>query len=119
MPSLRHSIFFERFRESREYLELTAYATARAILKRAHGGEYVVTVLVDGLKRQEIPAFTRGLRDLRIQTRKVRGVRKEENDAFIRLVDAICGLVRDAYEENEWAVALLGRMKAGGLVAEL
>ena len=33
----------------------------------------------------ELARFARGLRDLYIRTRKVRGVRREESDPFIRL----------------------------------
>ncbi len=53
----------------------------------AGGDNYKVTVFVDGLNGSELPRFTHGLRDLHIQTRKVRGVRKDENDALIRLAD--------------------------------
>ena len=36
-----------------------------------------------------------------VPVRKVRGIRKEENDALCRLADAVCGLVRAAIEEGE------------------
>ncbi len=118
LPCLRHSIFFDRFKNSKEYLELTAFATAKAILKKADG-DYEVRVSVDGLNRREAATFTRVLRDLHIRTRRVRGVRKDENDAFIRLVDAICGLIRDAQEKNQWASDMLAKLKEGGLILEL
>lgn len=98
VEALRRSVFFEVFKDGKEYLKLTTLAAAKAILRKAGQEEYRVTVLVDGLKGSELPQFSRGLRELHIQTRKVRGVRREENDALIRLTDAICGLVRDADE---------------------
>jgi hypothetical protein len=62
---------------------------------RAGKREYHVTVFVDGLKRKERELFTRGLRELRVKTRKIRGVKRDENDALICLADALCGLVHD------------------------
>lgn len=115
---LKNSIFFNRFSTGTAYLELTAFATAKAILKRA-SGNYKIAVYVDGLNRREAPVFTKALRDLRIHARKVRGVRKDENDAFIRLVDAVCGLIRDADEKNPWAVSMLQQLGDTGVITEL
>lgn len=115
---LKRKIFIERFNDTKKYLELTSYSTAKAILKRA-GGDYKVTVFVDGLKGREIDVFTKGLRELHIRTRKVRGVKKDENNAYIRLLDAICGLVRDADEGEEWAKEILDRMLKEKIVVEL
>ncbi|MBI2458979.1 MAG: DUF3800 domain-containing protein [Parcubacteria group bacterium] len=100
---LRNKIFFEIFSDTKKYLELTAYVTAKAILKKS-GGDYKATVFVDGLRKKELAIFIKGLRDLKIKTKKVRGVKKDENNVFIRLVDAVCGLIRDSREEkNNWA----------------
>lgn len=118
LSGLRHSIFFDRFKDSKEYLGLTAFATAKAILKKAKD-TYTVTVYVDGLNRKEATAFTKALRDLHIHTRRVRGVRKDENDACIRLADAVGGLVRDAYEKSPWASSMLKRLRESGVIAEL
>lgn len=115
---LHSKIFFEVFSDSKKYIELTSYAAAKAILKNTKG-DYRVTVFVDGFKRREIEVFTKGLRDLRIKTRKVRGIKREENNAFIRLVDAICGLVRDAYEDNKGAKTALDELKNKRIITEL
>lgn len=111
-------LFFEEFTNSKQYLEMASYATAKAILKRAEK-EYTASIFVDGLTKGELGKFERGLRDLRIKKRKVRGVRKEENDAFIRLADSICGLVRDARDGTVWAVEMLARLKKRGIVTVL
>jgi hypothetical protein len=115
---LMKSIFFETFGDNKKYIELTSYATAKAILKRAND-DYKVTIFVDGFRKTEIKRFAKGLRDLHIKTRKIRGVKKEENNALIRLVDAICGLVRDAQKDNKWAKDILKRMQDKGVVSEL
>ena len=116
---LRNKIFFEIFSDTKKYLELTSYATAKAILRKS-GGDYKATVFVDGLRRKELAIFTKGLRDLKIKTKKVRGVKKDENNIFIRLVDAVCGLIRDAYDnENIWAKQAVEELKKKGISEEL
>lgn len=119
MESLRDRIFFDVFSDTKKYIELTSYATAKAILKKSGNDEYKVTVFVDGFKKKELDIFSRGLRDLKIRTKKIRGVKKDENNAFIRLVDAICGLVRDSQDKNEWADKALQKLKTKKLVSEL
>lgn len=54
-----------------------------------------------------------------VRTRKIRGVKKDENDAFIRLVDTFCGLIRDAYDGNVAARKILEAMKKIGIITEL
>jgi hypothetical protein len=119
IESLKGTIFFEMFSDTKKYIELTSFATAKAILKKSGGDEYKVTVFVDGFKKKEVEVFSRGLRDLRIKTRKIRGVKKDENNAFIRLVDAICGLVRDKEDGNKWASAAVAKLIKEKYIQEL
>ena len=116
--NLKNKIFFEIFNDSKKYIELTSYAAAKAILKNKKH-DYIATVFVDGFRKREIEIFTRGLRDLNIRTRKVRGVKREENDVFIRLVDSICGVVRDSYENNKNSKRLLEKRKKNNIINEL
>lgn len=119
VEELKKKIFFDTFSDTKKYIELTSFATAKAILKNTAKAEYKVTVFVDGFKKKEIEIFTRGLKDLKIRIRKIRGVKKDENNAFIRLVDAICGLVRDANDKNDWAIKALAKLKKEKLLSEL
>lgn len=114
----REKIFFDIFSDTKKYIELTSYAVAKAILKKSDDN-YRATIFVDGFKKKEIEIFIRGLRDLRIRTKKIRGVKKDENNAFIRLVDAVCGLVRDASEKQSWAKDMLEKLKKDGIIKEL
>lgn len=86
---------------------MTSYATAKAIIKKAGEREYSVTVYVDGLSETDVAYFGKELKALNIRRRKVKGVRRDENNTLIRLADALCGLVRDARENNPAAVELL------------
>jgi len=119
VAKLKDRIFFEIFSDTKKYITLTSFAAAKAILKKSGNADYKVTIFIDGFKKKEISVFTRGLRDLRIKTRKIRGVKKDENNAFIRLVDAICGLVRDKNSKNEWAEKTLAKLIKENLVSEL
>jgi len=58
-------------------------------------------------------------RVLHIRVRKVRGVRKDESDALIRLADALCGFVRGAVEGQEAMQGLLEQGKRTGFLKEL
>jgi len=116
---LKKRIFFDTFSDTKKYIELTSFATAKSILKKIDNEDYKVTVFVDGFKKKEIAVFIKGLRDLKIKTRKIRGVKKDENNAFIRLVDAICGLVRDANDNGEWAKKAMSKLKKERILIEL
>ena len=119
LPYLEDAIFSGEFHGTGEYIHLTSLATAKAILKKAGKSEYKASVFVDGLRKKEIEKFSRGLRDLRIRTRKIRGVKKDENNAFIRLADALCGLVRDANDGNDWAMKSIGKLMKKKIVVRL
>jgi hypothetical protein len=77
-------------------------------------GAYRVTISVDGLTRTEQQVFANSLRVRGIGPRKIRGVRDEKSNAGIRLADAICGLIRDAEEGQQWASAALARLQRHG-----
>lgn len=115
---LKDKIFFAQFSQSKEYLRLTVYAVAKAILSQAKE-EYRATVWVDGLSRKGRKKFAKGLRELKIKLRKVRGIRKEESDVFIRLADAIAGFVRDYLEKDKYAQTLYRKAKRQGIIKEI
>lgn len=118
LATLAQSLFFERFTNTRDYSALTVTATANAVRRKAQG-EAKVTVFVDGIRKHEAQRFSRLLRAQRVGVNKVRGVQKEQNNALIRLADALCGLVRDAEEGQPWTVDALGRLQRRGLAEAL
>jgi hypothetical protein len=118
LTMLRGAIFVQSFSNTMEFSEMTAHATANAILICAPV-DYEVTMFVDGLRKSEVPRFGKELRFRRVKVRKVRGIRRDENNQYVRLVDSICGLVRDATEGQAWARKLVERLKQRGLLTEL
>jgi len=100
-----------------DYLQLTVQAVAEVVL--AHAQEpYSTTVLIDGLPRSKRKVIGARLRHLGVRVRKVRGVRKEENDALIRLADALCGFVRAAREGQGEMQRLFERGRGNGFITE-
>jgi hypothetical protein len=87
---------FAVYRDAQNYPSFTVQTIARA-LNATGETDYKATVLIDGLPRSLEQAVGLQLRRLGIPAKKVRGL-KDENDALIRLADAICGLVRGATE---------------------
>lgn len=120
--ALRHALYVKVFREAgRQYQTLTALAIAEALNRHArHRGlaEYKATVVIDGLTRAEERAVGGELRRLGARIRKVRGDR-DENEAAIRLADALAGLLRAAEGGDEGARRLQGQLAAAGLLVTL
>lgn len=84
---------------SRDYFELTIETIAKTF-KQIDDKNYKATVLIDGLPRAHELQARQQLGRLGIHAKKVRGVKKDENDALIRLADALCGFARGAIEEQ-------------------
>ncbi|NQU82773.1 MAG: DUF3800 domain-containing protein [Parcubacteria group bacterium] len=114
-----NTIFFETFIDGTYYLKMTSYATAKAILKKANEKTYTASIYVDGFNKKEITKFSKELRALQIKKRKVKGVGRDENNAFIRFADALCGLVRDVEDGRESAIKMLRRLQKKKVVDTL
>jgi hypothetical protein len=116
LSDLHDRVFFATYQDSKEYLVHTADAIAKS-LRQKRGDRAII--YVDALSDAEQPKLKRQLRpSVKIPT-QVRSVRKEENNAFIRLVDAICGLVRDADEGKEWAKKMVQKLKRKDILEAL
>jgi Protein of unknown function (DUF3800) len=102
---LRGRLFYARFSQTTDYLPCVLHTVARALTTVAAGQQYHATVLIDGLRREERQRVGRGLRQLGVAAKKIRGLR-DESDEFIRLADAVAGFVRD-YLERQASVGLL------------
>ncbi len=109
---------FAAYRDSLDYTTLTVRTIAEALKARGER-DYRATVFIDGLSRSLEQAVGLRLRRLGIPAKKVRGVRKEENDTLIRLADAVCGFVRDAMEGQPEMHALLERGLKNGVLVNL
>lgn len=80
--------------------------TADAVRGQAKRGDEV-TVYVDGFTKSEIDTFKKILKPSMKARTFVKMIRRDESSSLIRLADALCGLLRDAEEGNEWAETLV------------
>jgi len=55
---------------------------------------------VDALGEKDRRFYGSELHKLGIPSRQVKGIRREESNALIRLADSMCGFVRDILEEE-------------------
>lgn len=96
-PRLKGAIFYSVYPGTRAYRDLTLLTIAKALGERTRHRPYKVTVVIDGLRREEARHVAVGLRRIRVPVRKVRGAR-EGSDPLVRLADAMAGFLRDAEE---------------------
>ena len=85
LQELRESIFYAIYHNSKDYTPLFSLTIAQAITTKAQG-DYQVIVYVDGANREEEKKIAKGLMQLGIRRKKVKGMRDESN-ALMRLAD--------------------------------
>jgi hypothetical protein len=108
-------LFFQYYPGDCNYVEAVTN-TLETILFQFDGK---FTVLIDGLSRtQEREIAIRIRRTGLHSVRKIRGAR-DESEAFIRLADALCGLVGMAHDGNNESASLIDQIKERGLLIEL
>jgi len=97
IDALHGKLQFAFYRNTRDYFGLTI-KTISQTLAMVDEQNYKATVLIDALPPKHAIIVSRVLHKSGVQVKKVRGVKHDENDALIRLADAVCGFVRNAYE---------------------
>lgn len=112
-----NKLFYAKYFDTKEYVDLTILATAKAILNKTNNN-YKAVVFVDGLKRAERRCFAAGLRKLKVKIKKVRGLR-DQSDEFIRLADALAGFIRDAIEGDQMMNIIYKTAKKNNIIREL
>lgn len=116
-PIFEGKLNFAVYRDVQDYPSSTVQTIARA-LSATGETDYKVTILIDGLPRSLERAVGLQLRRLGIRAKKVRGL-KDENDALIRLADAVCGLIRGATEGQPAMRALFERGIQTGVLKDV
>jgi GNAT superfamily N-acetyltransferase len=109
LEMLRDRLNFALYYDSTEYLDLTTRAIVSALENTEKVSDYKATILIDALPDAQVHWVGTVLRRSHIRLAKVRGVRLDENNPLIRLADALCGFVRDAFESDEQARELFAR----------
>lgn len=116
---LRYAVFYGK----RDYDADTITAIANAIrFELAELEDYEVTVYVDAISSARGNQYTKELRKIGVQMRPIKSIAKDENEALIRLADAIAGFVRDILLgslDMQGAKALYEKAKQNGYLIEL
>jgi len=115
-PILAGKLNFALYRDAQDYATWTIQTIAMAL--RMDGEAPEATVLIDGLPRSLEQDVGLRLRRLGVHVKKVRGL-KDEQDALIRLADAICGLVRAAVRGQPMMQALFEQALCAGVLRDL
>jgi hypothetical protein len=86
------------FQGMKDYETATIQAIERALAVQQSGQPFAAHIYVDGLSKTKRQHYAVQLRRLGVHPRKVQGVMKDENNALIRLADAVAGFVRDVLD---------------------
>lgn len=105
-PALQGRLCHAVFRGTQDYETATIDAIARAVRHFA-SGEYTTSVYIDALSKSKRHVYGALLRRTGIATHKVQGVTKDENNALVRLADAVAGFVRDSLDSESAEIVRL------------
>lgn len=94
-------IYYSLYKETKEYKTSTIIAIVKAIQAIKDYKRHKFVISVDGLGEKDQRFYGSQIHRLGIPSRTVRGVRRDESNALIRLTDCICGFIRDVVEGKE------------------
>lgn len=115
-PAFTGRLFYADFHAEKDYASCMARAIAAALISvEARKG---AVVIIDALPESKERSTMKALRDNGVNPRKVRGL-DDENDALIRLSDALCGLVRGAKAGQSEMISLLEQGARTGVIVQL
>jgi hypothetical protein len=116
---LKDRLFFKSFEKPNNFEKSTIKTISQCINVIMQSSDYKANIYIDGLPVSTWGRFGQSLRSSGIKIKKIRGIRKEENDALTRLADAVCGLVRGSIEGQEKMMDLFEKAKRRGFLTEL
>jgi hypothetical protein len=118
IDSLQGCLFYALYKDTTDYLNLTALTIAKAVNAFTQGRDYRATIYIDGLPKNQISKVARFLSNRGIKRRKIRGLR-DESSAYIRLADALAGFFRDYEETKPYTKRLFQRFLSRNYVKKL
>lgn len=94
------AVYYSVYKDTTEFKNSTVLTIAKSINAREDYKKHTFNIYVDGLSKKDERYYGSQLHHLGIHTKKVKGVKKDENNPMIRLADSICGFVRDVMEKS-------------------
>ncbi len=112
-------LLYSVFRQTTDYDAATIEGIAKAI-RRLRVPCSNIYVYIDGLAKSKCNTYKTRLRQLSCPVKKVRSIRKDENDSLIRLADALAGASAEMlkYQEDELS-ELFSQAKRSGTIVEV
>lgn len=115
---LVRKINYAHYTDTLDYLPLTV-STIEKALRETGEGDFTAIVLIDALPPSQARRIGNLLHQSGMPVKKVRGVRREESDALIRLADSVCGWVRDSHEAETDLRVLFDQAIREGILRDL
>lgn len=94
------TICYSVYKETLEFKNSTVLTIAKSINTLENFQEHTFNIYVDGLSKKDERYYGSHLHHLGIHTKKVKGVKKDQNNPMIRLADSVCGFIRDVIEDD-------------------
>lgn len=126
LTSLREKIYYDfNYKiKPNNAIDFIADITVRSIetFIKIHNTKGKVMIYFDSIDNSKKSLLGKRIRNKGIHGIKIKSVRKDENNEFIRLADAICGLARDFIEDKymeSWATIAMNDLKAKDIVMKI
>ena len=92
--------YYSFYKNTKEYKTLTIITIFKAVQSIKDFKHHKFIISVDALGEKDRRRYGSELHKLGVPSRQVKGVKREESNALIRLADSICGFIRDVIEEK-------------------
>lgn len=89
--------YFSFYRNTNEYIDCVSLHIARMLQFHTNTNEYSVRITLDTQSLNDRRKITKYLKQYGIRFRNIKSIR-DESSSFIRLADALCGMLRDSIE---------------------
>ena len=102
--------YYGCFENKKDYIDLVSSSITKSILTYAGSTKYEAKIFIDKMDKRTITSIKKELKQYHIRYKKITGL-SDESSSFIRLADAICGVLRDLKNKNVPKVYLLLQKK--------
>lgn len=91
--------YYGCYENKKDYIDLVSSSITKAVLTYAGDNKYEAKVFIDKMDKRTIASIKKELKQYHIRYKKIVGL-SDESSSFIRLADAICGVLRDLTNKN-------------------
>lgn len=92
-------VYYSEFSNKSDYITLIGSHLAKSILYHVGEQQYITKIYIDKMNKRALEGIKQEIKLYHIRYKKIVGLR-DEASACIRLVDTICGIIRDINHIN-------------------